>query len=82
MPPCPDHAFGRRVAALFPQDPTTQSGAVAGIGSVLLVPEILTKPLHDGIKAEVESLAALLGRLELRSTDLATAAVATNLGAV
>jgi hypothetical protein len=37
-----DHRLGRRVRALFPEEATATSGAVAGIGSVLLIPELLT----------------------------------------
>jgi predicted nucleic acid-binding protein len=78
----PGHPLGRRVAALFPTGPVTHSGAVAGIGSVLLVPEILSKPLRDGARDDLESLAALLARLDLRSLDLATASLAAELGAI
>lgn len=77
----PDHPFGQRVRALFPREPTRVTGSVAGIGSVLLIPELLTKPMREGADAEVQALAALLGRLELRPTDEATAELATALGA-
>lgn len=77
----PAHPLGRRVRALFPADPTTMTGSVAGIGSVLLIPELLTKPIREGADGEAEALAALLGRLELRPTDQATAELATTLGA-
>ncbi|MGF1596023.1 MAG: FAD-dependent oxidoreductase [Acidimicrobiales bacterium] len=60
---------------------TTTGGAVAGIGSVLLIPELLTKPLRDGAEAELEALAALLGRVDLRPVDEAIAELATMLGA-
>jgi predicted nucleic acid-binding protein len=76
----PDHPLGRRVRALFPVDAPVR-GEVAGTGSVLLIPELLTKPLRDGAEAEVEALAELLGRLELRPVDEATARLATALGA-
>ena len=76
-----DHKLGRRVRALFPMQATSTSGAVAGIGSVLLIPELLTKPLRDGAEAELEALTALLGRLELRPVDEAIAELATALGA-
>lgn len=75
----PDHALGRRVRALFPED--ASSGAVAGVGSVLLLPELLTKPLRDGADREVEALVALLARLELRPVDESLASLATSLGA-
>lgn len=76
----PDHPLGRRVRALFPAEPTTASGVVAGIGSVLLIPEVLTKPMRDGAVAEAEALATLIGRLELRPVDEALAELATALG--
>jgi predicted nucleic acid-binding protein len=77
----PDHPLGRRVRALFPTAPTTSTGEVAGIGSVLLIPELLTKPLRDGADEELEALALLLSRLELRPTDEAVAGLAAALGA-
>jgi predicted nucleic acid-binding protein len=77
----PDHPLGRRVRALFPTAPTTSTGEVAGIGSVLLIPELLTKPLRDGADEELEALALLLSRLELRPTDEAIAGLAAALGA-
>ncbi len=76
-----DHMLGRRVRALFPAQATTTSGAVAGIGSVLLIPELLTKPMRDGAEAELEALTALLGRVDLRPVDEAIAELATALGA-
>ena len=77
----PDHPLGRRVRALFPTDPVTVSGAVAGIGSVLLIPELLTKPLRENRADELDELGALLGRLDLRPTDEATSELAAALGA-
>lgn len=74
----PDHSLGRRVRALFPNAPT---GSVAGLGSVLLIPELLAKPMRDGVKAEIEALVGLLARLDLRPVDEATAHLATVLGA-
>lgn len=77
----PEHRLGRRVRALFPADPVGTTGVVAGIGSVLLVPEVLTRPLRDGADDELNELAALLSRLDLRAVDEATAELATALGA-
>lgn len=77
----PDHHLGRRVRALFPAEATTATGAVAGIGSVLLLPELLTKPFRNGAGNELEALTALLGRLELRPVDEAIAELAVVLGA-
>ena len=52
---------------------------MAGVGSVLLLPEVLAKPMRDGSEEEVVALAGLPGRLELRSVDPVTAEVATTL---
>jgi predicted nucleic acid-binding protein len=72
----PGHPLGQRVAALFrPVGP----GALAGAGSVLLLPEVLAKPLRDGTPNEVRILAGLLARLDLRPVDRATAELATAL---
>jgi predicted nucleic acid-binding protein len=69
------HPLGRRVRGLFPVEPDVS----AGVGSVLLLPEVLAKPLRDGSAEEIAALAGLLGRLELRSVDSVTAEVATTL---
>jgi predicted nucleic acid-binding protein len=74
----PGHELGRRVRNLFPDDVMT-TAAVAGIGSVLLVPELLSKPMREGADTEVAALAALLGRLDLRPVDEALAELATAL---
>ncbi len=70
------HPLGRRVAALF-----RNAGAddLVGAGSVLLLPEVLSKPLRDGTPDEVRILAGLLARLNLRPVDRATAELATAL---
>jgi predicted nucleic acid-binding protein len=72
----PGHPLGRRVLALF-RDAGQQP---AGAGSVLLLPEILSRPLRDGDTSEVRILAGLLSRLDLRPVDRATAELATALG--
>jgi len=74
----PDHPLGRRVAALLPPR-VGRSGAPAGVGSLLLLPEVLGKPIRDGAAEELQALAALLARLDLRPLDLATAELATAL---
>lgn len=75
------HHLGMRVRALFPTQPVEDSERVAGIGSVLLLPELLTKPLREEAIDELNELGALLGRLDLRPVDQATAELATALGA-
>jgi predicted nucleic acid-binding protein len=76
-----DHPLGTPVRALFPTEPVEGTGIVAGIGSVLLLPELLTKPLREGAVEELDELGALLARLDLRPVDEATAELATVLGA-
>jgi len=76
-----EHPLGRRVRALFPSDAVEATGVVAGIGSVLLIPELLTKPLRENATDALDELGALLSRLELLPTDAATAELATALGA-
>ena len=78
----PGHPLGRRVRNLFPIEPTTTTGAVAGIGSVLLIPELFSKPMRDGADSELEALASLLGRLDLRPVDEALAELAAALGSI
>ncbi|MDQ3354997.1 MAG: PIN domain-containing protein [Actinomycetota bacterium] len=77
----PGHALGRRVRGLFPQEPIDEVGVVAGIGSVLLLPELLSKPTREQADEQLAQLGALLSRLDLRPVDEATADVAVALGA-
>lgn len=77
----PGHPLGRRVRALFTPEPLEEDAERDGCGSVLLIPELLTKPMRDAETAVVAELAGLLGRLELLPTDRATAELATALGA-
>lgn len=74
----PDHPLGRRVAALLAGTRPIHE-RVRGLGSVLLLPEVLGKPLRAGAAGEVRALGALLGRLDLRPLDRATAELATTL---
>lgn len=75
------HDDGRRIRARFPPEPVDDPGGRAGIGSVLLLPELLTKPLRENAAEELAELAGLLGRLDLLPTDRSTAELATALGA-
>ena len=77
----PGHELGGPVRALFPTDAPRDAGDLAGIGSVLLLPELLTKPLRDGAQDELVALGLLLSRIDLLPTDRATAELATALGA-
>ena len=72
-----DHPLGKRVRRLF----TQADGRVIGVGSLLLLVEVLTKPLRDadsGAKA-AERLEALLGRLDLKPVDDRVASLALSL---
>jgi len=51
------------------------------VGSVLLVPEVLSKPMRSGASSEVDELVVLLDRLTLLPCDLVTAQLAGVLGA-
>jgi predicted nucleic acid-binding protein len=77
----PDHELGAPVRALFPIDALQGSGGMAGIGSVLLLPELMTKPLRDGARDELVAFGLLLSRIALLPVDQATAELATALGA-
>ena len=77
----PDHALGAPVRALFSPEAPSETGVLAGIGSVLLLPELLTKPLRDDAHDELLALSLLLSRIALLPTDQATAELATALGA-
>jgi predicted nucleic acid-binding protein len=77
----PNHPFGRRVVSLFPSGPVRNTARRAGVGSVLLVPELLSKPLRDEDAATVTTLSGFLARLDLRPVDRAIAAQAAVLGA-
>lgn len=72
-----EHQFGPRIRALFPAAP----GRSAGVGSLLLLPEVLAKPMRTGAQDEVTGLVGLLSRLDLRPMDAVTAEVATTLAA-
>ena len=54
----------------------------AGIGSVLLLPELLSKPTREGVEHELTALAAVLARLDLLPVDEATARLAVGLSAL
>jgi predicted nucleic acid-binding protein len=73
-----DFPPGARILALFA---AREDEPAAGVGSVLLLPEVLSKPLREGNSREVGFLQRLLARLELRPVDAAIAELATVFGA-
>lgn len=70
---------GTRVRHLF--DGPRPDDEHVGVGSVLLLPEVLSKPDRLGDTEQVTSLASLLSQLDLWEADLAIAQLATSLAA-
>lgn len=65
------HPIGVRITPLF------EGSGAAGIGSVLLMPEVLAKPMrNDPDSDETAALVSLLSRLDLRPFDASTARLA------
>lgn len=71
-----NHPLGVKVAALLNAGP-----GAPPIGSTLLIPELLSKPIREQRLEEIRRLGFYLSRLELRPVDEAVAAVAADLGA-
>jgi len=75
----PAGPLGHRVLRLLL--PAGGSDRPAGVGSLLLLPEVLSKAVRLGRGGEVGRLQLLLARLELRPLDGPTADLAVALGA-
>lgn len=60
----PENILGRRVRTLFPEGPLETGGDRIGVGSLLLLPEMLSKPRREGSTEELVALAGLLARLD------------------
>lgn len=73
----PGHPLGDPVRAIFE---AIRSGPV-GVGSMLLVPEVLTRPSRAKHDDEIDALKRLLSRLDLHELDQATATLAAGLAA-
>lgn len=76
----PGHVAGERVRALF-DGGAIEANTSAGIGSVLLIPEILSKPIRDERVQELKRLTVFLSRITLISVDRSTAELASVLAA-
>ena len=72
------HPLGVRVAALLEAEP---SPAGVNIGSTVLIPELLSKPLREERTDEISLLTYILARLELQPVDRSVASLAAVLGA-
>ncbi len=75
----PGHELGGRVRVLL--ESRSVEGRIAGVGSVLLLPEVLSRPRRDENFDETFALLRVLARLELLPVDLATAEMATEFAA-
>jgi len=76
----PTNPLGQRVASLFPRRTSSAAARPVGVGSVLLLPELLTKPTREKREREIAALDYLLAWLDLRPTDVPTALLAVALG--
>jgi predicted nucleic acid-binding protein len=74
----PTHPLAGPILTLFPEAAGLDD--VPRVGSVLLVSELLTKPLREGLERESSFLSALLTRMELLPVDRATVDDAVSLG--
>ncbi|MCR6711995.1 MAG: type II toxin-antitoxin system VapC family toxin [Demequina sp.] len=73
------HPLGASVNRLFE---TAEGQGLVGMGSVLLLPEVLSKPMRDDPEShEARTLRRLIGRLDLRAFDQRTARLALVLAA-
>lgn len=72
------HPLGAPVRRLLDGEP----GKRVGVGSVLLLPEVLSKPLRDDHPEQVVELSELLARLELLPVTREVALLATSLAAI
>lgn len=71
------HPLGARVTELFRGD------GIAGVGSVLLLAEVLAKPMRvDPASAETAALVGVLARLDLRPLDVPTGRLALSLASL
>ena len=81
----PNHPLGRRVAALLTAESEAQSDVerlgLAGVGSLTLVPEVLSKPIHANRIEDLAVLTYYLARLDLVPVNPVTADAAAIIAA-
>lgn len=70
-----DHPFAEQVGRVL------EAGREWSVGSVLLIPEVLAKPIRIRALEERDALVAVLRRITLHPLDESTAALATTLAA-
>jgi predicted nucleic acid-binding protein len=76
----PSNQLGRPVWRLFPPVSAEDPVEPVGVGSVLLLPEVLSKPYASGEAEDSDFLEEMLGRLDLRPVTRETARFAAGLG--
>lgn len=72
--------LGSAIRHIFSTAKAANAAAPVGVGSVFLMPEVLIKPMRSEQAEELERLAELLARIDLRPFDVTTARLATVLG--
>lgn len=73
------HPLGERVRPLFYDIPDVEDDVAVGVGSVLLLAEVLPKPLRaHPTSDESAALISLLSRIDLRPVDMQTARLAVS----
>jgi PIN domain len=77
----PRNEFRARILELIAPEPPADDEPPAGVGSFLLLPELLGKPIRTEATDQVDALLALLARLELHAVDRQIATVATRFAA-
>lgn len=76
-----DHPLGEPIRRLFASVAAAPRAVPVGVGSVLLVPEVLSKPRREHADDEVIALIELLARIDLIPVDSEIAEFAASLGA-
>lgn len=77
----PGNEFRTRILDLIPPEPLTDDERSAGVGSVLLLPELLGRPMRAKATDQVDALLEVLARLDLHVVDRQIATVATTFAA-
>lgn len=75
------HPLGEPIRRILAPDASAPQAVQVGVGSLLLVPEVLSKPLREHADDEVIALTELLARIDLIPVDAEIAELATTLGA-
>jgi predicted nucleic acid-binding protein len=79
----PEHQLGQKIESLLRVSDASDAldADTFGTGSVLLLPELLSKPTREQDLHTLDRLSKIIGRLTLYRTDLPTSQLAVTLGA-